>query len=144
MNTYPSCIHGCIRDWSINCTRTKSQHTAVQVQLAYSHENKKALVAKCASFIILCSWELSEGKDGKVEAPGREVGMRKVMRESSRPCLRKQQNCIYGGCLTGVISCTEVMPSVSNEMWIWYGLYNFSPISCASSLLTLLLQTQIY
>lgn len=50
----------------------------VQVQLAYSHKNKKRLnvLAKCASFVSLCSWELSKGKDGKEEAPGREVETR--------------------------------------------------------------------
>lgn len=27
LNTLPSCIHECIRDWSIKCTHTKSHHT---------------------------------------------------------------------------------------------------------------------
>lgn len=40
-NKCQSRIHGYMRDWSIKCNRTKSQRTAVQVQLAYSHENKK-------------------------------------------------------------------------------------------------------
>lgn len=56
----------------------------VQVQLAYSHENKKGLVAKCSSFIGLCSWEPSEGKDGKVEAPGCEVETGEVIKLLSR------------------------------------------------------------
>lgn len=41
LNMYPSPIEGCIRDWSIKCAHTKSQHTVVQVQLAYSHKRKK-------------------------------------------------------------------------------------------------------
>lgn len=75
----------------------------VQVQLAYSHENKKDLVAKYSSFISLCSWELSAGKDGKAEAPGCEVGTREVMkvgvkRESSRSCLEKRVKYFHLSC----------------------------------------------
>lgn len=39
LNANPSHILKCIRDLSIKCPRTKSQHSVVQVQVAYSHKN---------------------------------------------------------------------------------------------------------
>lgn len=107
LNTCPSRIHEYIRDWSIKCTQAKIHHAGVQVQLAYSHKNKKkGLVAKCSSFIGLCSWELSEGKDRKVAAPGCEVQPREVMkvgvgRESLRPCLPKRTTSTVAGDFIG-------------------------------------------
>lgn len=46
----------------------------------------KDLVAKCFSFMHLCIWESSEGKDGKAEAPGNEVDISKVMKASVEKC----------------------------------------------------------
>lgn len=85
----------------------------VQVQLTHSHKNKRGLVAKCSSYISLCSWKPSPGIHRKEYAPGREVEAEDneshIRRKSSRSCLLKWETFMEELFLTGCPQSSAAM-----------------------------------